>query len=70
MATLEGKMAAAARDGRAAARAGKLRNPPTPGLDSDDPRDRVIAKMWCRGWDDGNPMAAIPDDSTDDTDTE
>lgn len=63
--TVEGRMAAAARAGRSAARAGARRDSNPHDRDHEDPRVRVEALMWWRGWDDGNPMPLLDDDPDD-----
>ena len=58
-AVLSARMAAAFKDGRDTARAGERRVNPWGGLDT-DPRNRVLAQMWGRGFSEGNPMPAVP----------
>jgi hypothetical protein len=53
-------MAAAYRDGRDTAAGGERRVNPWSGADK-DPRNRVLAQMWGRGYAAGNPMPDDPD---------
>lgn len=49
-------MADAAAEGRAAAKAKTPRRDNPYQSDSADPRERVKALMWRRGWSEGNPV--------------
>lgn len=64
MAILEMRMADAAREGRAAAISGKARSTNPHNLSADTAVERVLGKMWARGWDDGNPMPLLDDNDT------
>lgn len=63
--TVPGRMRTALRAGWAAQDAGEPRSSNPWDLRSDDVAERVLAVMWCRGWDDRNPMVILSDDDPD-----
>ena len=54
-AVLEARMSAAFKDGRATAQDGEPRVNPWSGM-AETAAERVLSKMWARGYSAGNPM--------------
>lgn len=60
----EARMAEAYKAGQAAVEAREPRSACPHDGDAEDPRERVLALMWLRGWTAGNPVdldAALPE---------